>query len=79
LTGQTQNNEAPFEMTLHLKNFGIGPAFNIHIEYSIVGIKDSNITIIDPRTKKKQVDPDLPSGVTIVSDETFTPDEQGNF
>lgn len=41
LAGQTQNMESPYEIALHLKNAGIGPAFNIHVEYSIVGIRDS--------------------------------------
>jgi hypothetical protein len=35
------NNVEPFDMRLRLRNVGIGAAFNIHVEYSIKGIKNS--------------------------------------
>jgi hypothetical protein len=41
LIASTHNSEMPFEVRLLLKNVGIGAAFNIHVEYSIVGIKNS--------------------------------------
>ena len=44
LIGQTQNMEAPYIIGLHLKNVGIGAAFNIQVEYSIKGVRNSKQT-----------------------------------
>ncbi len=40
----TINNVEPFDVRLRLRNVGIGAAFNIHVEYSIKGIKNSKQT-----------------------------------
>ena len=44
LIASTYNNVRPFDVRLRLKNVGIGAAFNIHVEYSIQGIKNSKQT-----------------------------------
>jgi len=46
LIGLAQSNEAPFDMGLRLKNVGMGAAFNINVEYSIKGVKNSRQTQI---------------------------------
>jgi hypothetical protein len=70
LTGQTQNMDSPFEMALHLKNVGIGPAFNINVELSIVGIRDSNQTqmIRDMEPNMERYVPLVQNGQPLLND-----------
>jgi hypothetical protein len=44
LVSSTINQVEPFDMRLRLRNVGIGAAFNIHVEYSIKGIRNSKQT-----------------------------------
>jgi hypothetical protein len=41
LISSKQNTVRPFDVLLLLTNLGIGPAFKIHVQYSIKGIKNS--------------------------------------
>jgi len=41
LVSSTLNQVEPFDMRLRLRNVGIGAAFNIQVEYSIKGIRNS--------------------------------------
>jgi hypothetical protein len=61
LIGQTHNMRLPYVIGLHLKNVGIGAAFNVRVEYSIKGIKNSK-----QREKIRDIERDMEHSVALI-------------
>ncbi len=61
LIGEAQNMRLPYMIGLHLKNVGLGAAFNVRVEYSIKGIKNSK-----QREKIHDIERDMEHNVALI-------------